>query len=152
MKIVEGKLNAEKLKFALVVSRFNDFLTGKLADGAVDTLRRHGADDKDITLVKVPGAYELALAADKAASGNYSAVLCLGVIIRGDTPHFDLVASETAKGVAEVSMRHKKPVIFGVVAADNLEQAIERCGAKQGNKGSEAAMAAIEMANLFKNL
>lgn len=152
MKIVEGKLNADKLKFALVVSRFNDFLTGKLADGAVDTLRRHGADEKDITLVKVPGAYELALAADKAAAGNYHAVVCLGVIIRGDTPHFDLVAAETAKGVAEVSMRHKKPVIFGVVAADNLEQAIERCGTKQGNKGSEAAMAAIEMANLFKNL
>jgi 6,7-dimethyl-8-ribityllumazine synthase len=152
MKIVEGKLNAEKLKFALVVSRFNDFLTGKLADGAVDTLKRHGADEKEIVLVKVPGAYELALAADRAAAGNYSAVICLGVIIRGDTPHFDLVAAETAKGVAEVSMRHKKPVIFGVVAADNLEQAIERCGTKQGNKGSEAAMAAIEMANLFKSL
>ncbi|MDQ7772812.1 MAG: 6,7-dimethyl-8-ribityllumazine synthase [Elusimicrobiales bacterium] len=152
MKIIEGKLKADKLKFALVVSRFNDFLTGKLADGAVDTLKRHGADEKDITLVKVPGAYELALAADKAASGAYHAVVCLGVIIRGDTPHFDLVASETAKGVAEVSMRHKKPVIFGVVAADSLEQAIERCGTKQGNKGSEAAMAAIEMADLFRNL
>ncbi len=152
MKIIEGKLKADKLKFALVVSRFNDFLTGKLADGAVDTLKRHGADEKDITLVKVPGAYELALAADKAAGGNYDAVVCLGVIIRGDTPHFDLVAAETAKGVAEVSMRRKKPVIFGVVAADNLEQAIERCGTKQGNKGAEAAMAAIEMADLFRNL
>ena len=152
MKIIEGKLIAENLKFAIVVSRFNDFLTGKLMDGALDTLKRHGAGDKDITVVKVPGAFEIPLMADKLSSGEYDAIICLGAVIRGDTPHFDLVAGETAKGIAQVSFNNKKPVILGVVTADNLEQAIERAGTKQGNKGSEAALSAIEMANLFKQI
>lgn len=152
MKIIEGKLIAENLKFAIVVSRFNDFLTGKLMDGALDTLKRHGAGDKDITVVKVPGAFEIPLMADKLSSGDYDAIICLGAVIRGDTPHFDLVAGETAKGIAQVSFNNKKPVIFGVVTADNLEQAIERAGTKQGNKGSDAALSAIEMANLFKQI
>ena len=152
MKIIEGKLIAENLKFAIVVSRFNDFLTGKLMDGALDTLKRHGAGDKDITVVKVPGAFEIPLMADKLSSGEYDAIICLGAVIRGDTPHFDLVAGETAKGIAQVSFNNKKPVIFGVVTADNLEQAIERAGTKQGNKGSDAALSAIEMANLFKQI
>ncbi|MBI4657124.1 MAG: 6,7-dimethyl-8-ribityllumazine synthase [Elusimicrobia bacterium] len=152
MKIIEGKLNAEGLKFAIVVSRFNDFLTGKLTEGAVDALKRHGADEKDITLVKVPGSYEMPVVCEKLVDDKYNAVICLGAIIRGDTPHFDLVAAETAKGIAEVSLKNKLPVVFGIVTADNLEQAIERSGTKHGNKGAEAARTAIEMANLFKNL
>ncbi|MBU2573039.1 MAG: 6,7-dimethyl-8-ribityllumazine synthase [Elusimicrobia bacterium] len=152
MKILEGNLTAEKLKFAIVVSRFNDFLTAKLLEGAADTLKRHGADEKNITAVKVPGAYEIPLACQKMADKGFDAIICLGAIIRGDTPHFDLVAAETAKGIAEVSLKNRLPVAFGIVTADNLEQAIERTGTKHGNKGAEAARSAIEMANLFKKL
>lgn len=152
MKTIEGNLTAQKLKFAVIVSRFNDFLTSKLLDGAVDTLKRHGVEEKDITVVKAPGAYEIPVVCGKMAEKGFDAIICLGAVIRGDTPHFDFVAQETAKGIAEVSLKNKIPVAFGVVTADNLEQAIERCGAKQGNKGSEAARSAIEMANLFKQI
>ncbi|MCG2725735.1 MAG: 6,7-dimethyl-8-ribityllumazine synthase [Elusimicrobia bacterium] len=152
MKTIEGKLIAENLKFAIVVSRFNDFLTAKLLEGALDTLKRHGTDDKNITIVKVPGAFEIPLAADKLADERFDAIICLGAIIRGDTPHFDIIAAETAKGIAQASFKNKKPIIFGVITADNIEQAIERAGTKQGNKGSDAALSAIEMSNLFKKI
>ncbi|MBU2530628.1 MAG: 6,7-dimethyl-8-ribityllumazine synthase [Elusimicrobia bacterium] len=152
MKTIEGKLLAGDLKFAIVAARFNDFLTAKLLEGALDTLKRHGADDKNITIVKVPGAFEIPLAADKIASGKFDAIICLGAIIRGDTPHFDLIAAEVTKGIAQASFQNKKPIIFGVITSDNIEQAIERAGTKQGNKGADAALSAIEMGNLFKNL
>jgi 6,7-dimethyl-8-ribityllumazine synthase len=152
MKTIEGNLTAEKLKFALVVSRFNDFLTAKLLEGAVDTLKRHGADEKNLTVVKVPGCYEIPLACQRMTGKGFDAIIALGAVIRGDTPHFDYVAAETAKGIAQVSLAGKVPVAFGIVTADNLEQAIERSGSKQGNKGADAAMTAIEMANLFKQL
>ncbi|HAH05558.1 MAG TPA: 6,7-dimethyl-8-ribityllumazine synthase [Elusimicrobia bacterium] len=152
MKTLEGGLVAKDLKFTLVVSRFNDFLTGKLLEGALDTLKRHGVEEKDMTVIKVPGSFELPLACDKAAEGKCDAVIALGAVIRGDTPHFDFVAQQTSKGLAEVSLKRGIPVVFGVVMADTLEQAVERCGTKQGNKGSEAARTAIESANLFKKL
>ncbi|MFA6434618.1 MAG: 6,7-dimethyl-8-ribityllumazine synthase [Elusimicrobiales bacterium] len=152
MKIVEGRLTAEKLKFALVVSRFNDFLTAKLLEGALDALKRHGAREKSLTVVKVPGSYEIPLAVQKLAGKGFNAIIALGVIIKGDTPHFDYVAAETAKGIAQVSLACKIPVAFGIVTADTLEQAIERAGTKHGNKGADAAMSAMEMANLFKQL
>ena len=152
MKTIEGQFMAGKLKFALVVSRFNDFLTAKLLEGALDTLRRHGADEENLTVVKVPGAYEIPLAAQRLAGQGFDAIIALGTIIRGDTPHFDYVAAETAKGIAQVSLACKIPVAFGIVTADNLEQAIERAGTKRGNKGADAAMSAIEMANLFKQM
>ena len=152
MKIIEGGLTAEKLKFAIIVSRFNDFITGRLLEGAVDALKRHGVSDKDITVVKTPGAYEIPVVCEKLAGGGYNAVICLGAVIKGETPHFDFVAQETAKGIAAVSMKHKLSVAFGVITAETLEQAIERAGVKHGNKGAEAAVSAIEMANLFKNL
>ncbi len=151
MKIIEAKLSAKGLKFALAAARFNSFLSDKLVEGAIDCLKRHEASDEDITIVKVPGSYELPFAAAKLASlKKYDAVIALGVIIKGDTPHFDFVAAETAKGLAQVSLETKTPVSFGVVTAENLEQALERCGTKQGNKGFDAAMTAIEMASLNK--
>ena len=152
MKVIEGGLTAGKLKFAIVVSRFNDFITGRLLDGPVDSLKRHGTSDGDITVVRTPGAYEIPLVCEKLATGGYNAIICLGAVIKGETPHNDIVAQETAKGIAAVSMKHKVPVAFGVITADTLEQAIERAGVKHGNKGAEAAVSAIEMANLFKNL
>ena len=152
MKTIEGGLTAGKLKFAIVVSRFNDFITSRLLDGTVDTLKRHGVADGDITVVRTPGAFEIPVVCEKLAAGRYNAIICLGAVIKGDTPHFDFVAQETSKGIAAVSIRHKLPVAFGTITADTLEQAIERAGVKHGNKGSEAAMSAIEMANLFKNL
>jgi len=152
MKMIEGNFAAGKLKFAIVVSRFNDFLTSRLLEGAVDTLKRHGAAENDITVVRTPGAFEIPVVCEKLAEGPYNALICLGAVIKGDTPHFDFVAQETSKGIAAVSMKHKVPVAFGIITADTLEQAIERAGVKHGNKGSEAAMSAIEMANLFKNL
>ena len=151
--VVEGQLLAEGLRFAIVVSRFNDFICSRLVEGAMDALRRHGASDEQVILVKVPGAFEIPLAAKKlAASGNYDAVICLGAVIRGATPHFDYVAAEVSKGIANVALESNTPVTFGVLTTDNLEQAIERAGSKSGNKGAEAAMAAIEMANLYKEL
>lgn len=151
MRTIEAKLNAKGMNFAIVCSRFNSFLSDKLTEGAIDCLRRHEAGENAIELVKVPGSYELPFMAKKlASSGRYDAVIALGVIIKGDTPHFDFVASETAKGLAQVSLESSIPVSFGVVTAENLEQAIERCGVKHGNKGFDAALTAIEMAGLNK--
>lgn len=149
-KMLEGQLNAEGYRFALIVSRFNDFICSRLVDGAMDALLRHGAKEEQLLLVKVPGAFEIPLAAKKLAeTGRYDAVICLGAVIRGATPHFDYVAAEVSKGVACVALESKVPVLFGVLTTDNLEQAIERAGSKSGNKGYEAAAAAIEMVNLF---
>jgi 6,7-dimethyl-8-ribityllumazine synthase len=135
------------------VSRFNDFISSKLVEGALDALKRHGARDEMISLIKVPGSFEIPVAARKMAdSGQFDAIICLGAVIRGATPHFDYVAAEVSKGIAAVSLESKIPVSFGVLTTDSLEQAIERAGAKSGNKGWDAAMAAMEMANLFKEL
>ena len=153
MKVIQGELQAEGLKFAIIVSRFNDFITGKLLDGAVDALLRHGAKDEDIDVIKVPGAFEIPLAAKKVAEkGSYQAVICLGTVIRGATPHFDYVAAEVSKGVASVSLDSGVPIAFGVLTTDTIEQAVERAGTKSGNKGFDAAVTAIEMAQVFKKL
>jgi 6,7-dimethyl-8-ribityllumazine synthase len=150
-KFHEAKLIAEGKKFALVVSRFNDFITEKLLNGALDALIRSGTLDEDIEVVKVPGAFEIPLVAKKMAKTNrFDAVICLGAVIRGSTPHFDYVSAEVSKGVAMVSMESEIPVIFGVITVDTIEQAIERAGTKAGNKGWSAAIAAVEMANLFE--
>ncbi len=152
-KVIEGKLLAEGFRFAVIVSRFNDFITSRLVDGAMDALKRHGAVDENVSVVKVPGAFETPVAARKLVeSGRFDAVICLGAVIRGATPHFDYVAAEVSKGIAVVALESRVPVTFGVLTTDNLEQAIERAGSKSGNKGYEAAMAAIEMVNLFKEL
>ncbi len=151
--MLEGQLTAQGLRFAIVVSRFNSLVTTRLLDGALDALRRHGADEEAITVAWTPGSFELPLVAQKfAESGRYDAVICLGCIIRGDTPHFEYVASETAKGIAEVTLKTGVPVVFGVVTADTLEQALERAGAKAGNRGFDAAMTAMEMANLLRTI
>lgn len=152
-RLIEGRLSAEGFRFAIVVSRFNDFISSKLVEGAIDALTRHGASDDKISLVKVPGAFETPLAAKKLAKSNkYDAVICLGAVIRGGTPHFDYIASEVSKGIANVALESGVPVAFGVLTTDNLEQAIERAGSKSGNKGYDAAISAIEMLNLFKEL
>mgnify|MGYP005837225853 CR=1 FL=1 len=150
--IWEGKLNAEGMKFGIVVSRFNEFITGKLLEGALDSLRRHGAKETQIWVAWVPGAYEIPLAARKMVSEGFDAVICLGAVIRGSTPHFEYIASEVSKGVAQVGLESGKPVIFGVVTCDTIEQAIERAGTKAGNKGADAAVSAIEMVNLLKEI
>jgi len=148
--VVEASLVAKGKKFAIVVSRFNDFITDKLVGGAVDALVRSGTLDKDIDVVKVPGAFEIPLVAHKLASRKkHDAVICLGAVIRGATPHFDYVSAEVSKGVAAASLETGMPIIFGVVTTDTLEQAIERAGSKSGNKGWDAALAAVEMANLM---
>jgi 6,7-dimethyl-8-ribityllumazine synthase len=153
MKVIQGELQAKGLKFAIIVSRFNDFITGKLLEGAVDALLRHGAKDEDIDVIKVPGAFEIPLAAKKVAEkGSYNAVICLGTVIRGATPHFDYVAAEVSKGVASVSLDTGVPIAFGVLTTDTIEQAVERAGTKSGNKGFDAAVTAIEMAQVFKKL
>lgn len=150
-KIYEAKLLAEGKKFALVVSRFNDFITERLLEGALDGLLRSGARNEDIEIVKVPGAFEIPLMAKKMASmGRYHAVICLGAVIRGATPHFDYVSAEVSKGIAMVTLESQIPVIFGIVTTDTIEQAIERAGTKAGNKGWNAAISAIEMANLME--
>ncbi len=152
-KIIEGKIIAKGLRFGIVASRFNDFICGKLIEGALDALTRSGADEKDITVVRVPGAFEIPLAAKKLAkSGNVDAVICLGAVIRGATPHFEYVSSEVSKGIALVTLETEIPVAFGIITSDTLEQAIERAGTKSGNKGWDAAISAIEMANLLKLL
>jgi 6,7-dimethyl-8-ribityllumazine synthase len=152
-KTLEGKISAEGYRFGLVVSRFNDFISSKLVEGAVDALKRHGATEEQLLLVKVPGAFEIPLAAKKLAeSGKVDAVICLGAVIRGSTPHFDYVAAEVSKGIAMVALDTKVPVAFGVLTTDNLEQAIERAGTKSGNKGWDAALAAMEMVDLLKQL
>jgi 6,7-dimethyl-8-ribityllumazine synthase len=149
-KIIEGNLIAKGKKFAIVASRFNDFITKDLLSGCLDTLVRHGADDKDFLISWVPGAFEIPLVAQKLAkSKTYDAVVCLGTVIRGSTAHFEYIASEVSKGIAKVSQETGVPVIFGVITADTIEQAIERAGTKDGNKGRDAALSAIEMANLL---
>lgn len=151
MKTFEGKLTVSNEKFCIIISRFNDFIGAKLLAGAVDELKRHGVSDDNIEVVKVPGAFEIPLIAKKfALTGKYNAVITLGAVIKGSTPHFDFVSAEVSKGVAQVALETGVPVIFGVLTTDNLEQAIERAGTKAGNKGSDAAKTAIEMANLVK--
>jgi 6,7-dimethyl-8-ribityllumazine synthase len=153
MKVYEGHLRSEGLTFGIVVSRFNDFICERLLGGALDALKRTGADEDRIHVFRVPGAYEIPLAAKKlAGTGRYDAVICLGAVISGATPHFDYVANEVAKGIAMVSLESSVPVTFGVLTTDTLEQAIERAGSKAGNKGFDAAMAAVEMANLLKSM
>ncbi len=150
MKTYEGKLVAQGLKFGIIVGRFNEFIGGKLLAGALDGLKRHGVEEENIELVWVPGAFEIPLAAKKMANTEkYDAVICLGAVIRGATPHFDYVSSEVSKGIASVSLETGVPVIFGVLTTDTIEQAIERAGTKAGNKGYDAAVTAIEMANLL---
>ncbi len=151
--IIEAKLSAEGKKFALVASRFNDFITDRLVGGAMDALIRAGAADEDIDIVKVPGAFEIPLIAHKLAEKKqHDAIICLGAVIRGATPHFDYVSAEVSKGVAQVSLSTGTPVIFGIITTDTIEQAIERAGTKAGNKGFNAAMAGIEMANLTRQI
>ncbi|MEK8088164.1 6,7-dimethyl-8-ribityllumazine synthase [Thermithiobacillus plumbiphilus] len=153
IKVIEGDLQVRGGRFALVVGRFNSFITDHLQAGAIDTLLRHGAKATDLEVIKVPGSYEIPLVARRlAVSGRYDAVICLGAVIRGGTPHFDYVAGEAAKGVGQASMESGIPVVFGVLTTDNIEQAIERAGTKAGNKGVDAAMTAIEMVNLLKQL
>lgn len=153
MKFIEGRMDAQGLKFGVVVSRFNDFITSRLLEGAIDALLRHGAKETDIEIVKVSGSFEIPLIAKKLAqSGKFNAIVCLGTVIRGDTPHFEYIAAEVSKGVALVSLETGIPVSFGVIIADTIEQAIERAGSKSGNKGWDAAMVAIEMARVIENL
>jgi 6,7-dimethyl-8-ribityllumazine synthase len=153
MKIYEGKLVAGSEKYCIVLSRFNDFIGGKLLDGALDELKRSGVSDENIDVVRVPGAFEIPIIAMKCAkSGKYSAIIALGAVIKGSTQHFEYVSAELSKGIAQVGMQTGVPVMFGVLTTDNLEQAIERSGTKAGNKGSEAARSAIEMVNLIKEL
>lgn len=153
MRVLEGKLISENQKFGIVVGRFNEFIGSKLLGGAIDALKRHGASEDNIDIAWVPGAFEIPLIAKKMAkSNNYDAVICLGAVIRGATPHFDYVSSEVTKGVALATLETEIPVIFGVLTVDSIEQAIERAGTKAGNKGYEAAVTAIEMANLLKVL
>lgn len=153
MKIFEGNLQSKGKKFGIIVGRFNSFISERLLEGALDTLKRSGAVDKDIDIARVPGAYEMPLIAQKMAqTKRYDAIICLGAVIRGATPHFDYVSSEVAKGVAQVGMDSGLPVIFGVLTTDTVEQAIERAGTKSGNKGSDCAAAAIEMVNLIETI
>lgn len=153
MKIYEGQLVAGNEKFCIILSRFNDFIGSKLLSGAVDELKRHGVSDECIDIVKVPGAFEIPLAAQKfAQTGKYGAVITLGAVIKGSTPHFDYVSAEVSKGVSQVSLQTGVPVIFGILTTDNIEQAIERAGTKAGNKGADAAKSAIETVNLFKSI
>ncbi len=150
-KIIEGALNAKGMRFSIVVSRFNDFINSKLLDGALDGLSRHGADDDNISIVRVPGSFEIPLVAQKLAnSGNFDAIICLGAVIRGATPHFEYISAEVTKGIAKVTLDSGIPVSFGILTTDNIEQAIERAGTKSGNKGWDAALAAVEMVNLLK--
>jgi len=153
VKVIEGKLLAKGMSFGLVASRFNDFMTKELVGGCIDTLVRHGVEDKDITVTWVPGAFEIPLVAQKMANAKtYDALICLGTIIRGATPHFDYISAEVTKGIAKVSLDSGVPVIFGVITADSIEQAIERAGSKDGNKGKDAALSAVEMVNLSRQL
>ena len=149
-KIIKGDMMAKGKKFGIVVSRFNEFISSKLLEGAIDTLHKHGVKEEDVSAVWVPGSFEIPMFAKRLTeSGNYDAVICLGAIIRGETPHFDFVASEAAKGIAKVAMDSDVPCIFGIITTDNLEQALDRAGTKSGNKGREAAMTAIEMSSLY---
>ena len=149
MKEYSANLVSNGKKYAIVVARFNHFVTDRLVEGCLDTLKRHEVKDEEIELVRVPGAFEIPLAAKKLAHKDYDAVICLGAVIRGDTSHYDYVCSEVSKGIANVSLESGKPIIFGVVTTDTIEQAVQRAGTKAGNKGSDAAISAIEMANLM---
>ncbi|MBN2091929.1 6,7-dimethyl-8-ribityllumazine synthase [candidate division KSB1 bacterium] len=152
-EIIQGHLDAKGRSFGIVVSRFNEFISSKLLEGALDCLYRHGADEKKIDIVWVPGSFEIPMAANKLAiSGKYNAVICLGTLIRGATPHFEYIAAEATKGIASVAIQTQLPVTYGVITCDSLEQAIERAGTKSGNKGWDAALSAIEMADLFTKL
>lgn len=151
--IYEGQLDGEGLKIAVVVSRFNSFISGRLLDGAQDCLIRHGVEEEDVSVFWVPGAWEIpAVAANLVSSKSFDAVICLGAVIRGETPHFDYVTAENAKGIAQVGMNPSVPVIYGMVTADTVEQAIDRAGTKSGNKGFDAAMTALEMTSLFEQI
>ena len=153
MKLIEGDLKAQGLKFGIVVSRFNDFITSRLLDGAIDALTRHGVKEDSLEVVKVPGSFEIPLVAKKMAlKGVYDAIICLGTVIRGATPHFDYIAAEVSKGVATTSLETGVPISFGIITSDTIEQAVERAGSKAGNKGWDAAMTAIEMAQVLKKL
>ncbi len=153
MKTIEGLLTTSGEKFCIILSRFNDFIGGKLLEGAIDELQRHGVDNEDIDIVRVPGAFEIPIVAKRCAkSGQYAAIITLGAVIKGSTSHYDYVCAEVSKGVAAVALETEVPVIFGVLTTDNIEQAIERAGTKAGNKGADAAKSAIEMANLMKNI
>ena len=153
IKTVEGALRADKARFCLVVSRWNGFIVESLEKGAIDALRRHGVDDGAMTIVRVPGAFEMPLAIERVAKkGGFDAIVALGAVIRGGTPHFEYVAGECVKGMAQVSLKHGIPVAFGVLTVDSIEQAIERAGTKAGNKGAEAALSALEMVNLLREL
>jgi 6,7-dimethyl-8-ribityllumazine synthase len=152
VRVVEGDLQGQGAKFAIVVSRFNSFITERLLDGALDALRRHGVEEKGITVIKVPGAFEVPLAVRKAAEQKVDAVIALGALIRGGTPHFDYLSAEVTKGVAQAMLETGVPVSFGVLTTDTVEQAVERAGTKAGNKGAEAAQSAIEMVNLLRKM
>ncbi|MBT2969480.1 MAG: 6,7-dimethyl-8-ribityllumazine synthase [gamma proteobacterium symbiont of Ctena orbiculata] len=153
MKTIEGAMTVSDARFCLVTARFNSFIVESLLQGALDTLKRHGASEDDITLVRVPGAFEMPLALEKlAAKGEYDAIIALGAVIRGGTPHFDYVAGECVKGMAQVTLKHGIPIAFGVLTVDTIEQAIERAGTKAGNKGAEATLSAIEMVNLLRQI
>lgn len=152
-KVIEGKINAQGMKFGIVVSRFNDFISDRLLAGALDALLRNGAAEKDVEIIKVPGAFEIPQVARKMAlTKKYDAVICLGAVIRGATPHFDYIAAEVSKGIAMIGLESEIPISFGVLTTDNLEQAIERAGTKAGNKGWDAALAAMEMVNLYQEM
>ncbi len=153
MNIIEGELQANGLRFGIIVSRFNDFITSKLLDGALDALLRHGALEEDINIIRVPGSFEIPMIARKMAlKGTYNAIICLGTVIRGATPHFEYIAAEVSKGIASASMETGVPIAFGIITSDTIEQAVERAGMKSGNKGWDAAITAIEMAQLLKKL
>jgi 6,7-dimethyl-8-ribityllumazine synthase len=153
IKTIEGAMTVDSARFCLVAARFNSFVVESLLDGAIDTLKRHGANEEDLTLVRLPGAFEMPVALEKlAASGQYDAIIALGAVIRGGTPHFDYVAGECVKGMAQVSLKHGVPIAFGVLTVDTIEQAIERAGTKAGNKGAEASLSAIEMVNLLRQI
>lgn len=153
MRELEGKLNSAGLRIALVVSRFNELITERLLAGALGALRRTGAREEDLTVVRVPGSFEIALAAQRLAeTGNVHAIVCLGVLIRGETPHFDYLAAQVTRGITEVALTHNLPVAYGIITADTVEQAMDRAGIKHGNKGTDAALAAVEMANLIREL
>ncbi len=152
MNIIEGQIDAKGLKIAIIVSRFNSFITDKLLSGAVDAYERHGGDKQDLTVVKIPGAFEIPMVLSKLIEKEFDGILCLGAVIRGSTPHFDFIASETSKGIAQISLRSKMPISFGILTTDTIEQAIERAGTKMGNKGFDSMVSLIETANVYKTL
>ena len=152
-RVIEGKLNAQGMKFGIIVSRFNNFVTDRLLEGALDGLKSHGGEERNIDIVRVPGAFEIPLLAEKmAAGGQYDALICLGAVIRGDTPHFEYISDSVTRGIGHIVLQHRVPISFGVLTTNNVEQAMERAGAKTENKGFEAALTAIEMASLNREI